>query len=186
MISAITRILFDWYLDPTTWELDGSTCNQPILLGGIYCEPAIFQNDSDTMITVYIEEKTLDGLQMLIHYYQTEQRHMETYFDLTNKPIVIRPGFPCTLSFKFGKTIDHRCIYYKSEFDNEIRLDKQSTINLEPLNNDFIIRKFKFNLLWMCCIWTGRWTPTDSSCETVNLPICATSSFKFYVRCNTS
>lgn len=127
------------------------TSNRSILLGGFYCSQLILnntyqdENESTVIIKEQLNENNINP--KIIHTGKIKLLdRTESYFELVNNPIVIRPEFKYTIELSISTQFGNY-YYHKFKFDQEIKLDKETTLKVTASGVHFIIRSFKFNLL---------------------------------------
>ncbi|KAJ6648682.1 BTB/POZ domain-containing protein 6-A, partial [Pseudolycoriella hygida] len=115
--------------------------NRPVLLGGIcFASSSSFGLCCDNGVTVSVEMKLHPTKTIHTETIQV-QTNSEPYLDLSDSPIVIKPKLPYSI---FLQSRSHRNWCF-SKFENDIKLDERTTIQLEEYCDGFI-RELVFNL----------------------------------------
>lgn len=122
--------------------------NRAILLGGFFCSPVFRYNDYYNPAHISITITQCQGNSSKDIFTSPNMQIIseeELYIDLTTNPIVIRPEY--RYSIRYACNSNYQIFYNNFTFDPEIKLDKETTIKVETVQGDAIIKRFKFNLL---------------------------------------
>lgn len=125
--------------------------NLAVLLGGFFVAPMQHMNDDsgtppiaiDVTIKEQREESNLAAKTIRTIKLRTSEM-TEEFVDLRHCPVAIKPNHKYFIEITLESS---NITYRRFEFETDIQLDKNTAICVEPLEIDFFIRSFLFNLL---------------------------------------